>query len=153
MSPELAAHLACLYPAGGNWRSQVWYYIHHDIRHQVLWKFGVILYGILHGFWPWDTPPPGGHQEDLLDYDGNFHNRRVHTRRWNIINRDLPIDANLSQDSRDVLQAMFSKHPGDRPTLPKLMTFSWFSKWVDEDQQFWRRPYSKAFQMDSWQQK
>lgn len=81
------------------------------------------LYEILHGFWPWDNPPTGGHRQDLLPFNGRSNNQRVSQRRDDIMSMKLPIDESLSQDCADVLQALLNKRPADRPSLAELETF------------------------------
>lgn len=147
MSPELAIHLAAACRENeGSWPA--WVVFPHDARHRALWKFGVLIYGILHGFWPWDNPPRGGYYEPLLHYDGDTSDRRVNERRRRIINMALPIDENLSQDCKDVLRAMFRKNPVNRPSLAELQTFPWFRQKVTRSQIF-ERPFSRAFH-DAW---
>jgi hypothetical protein len=51
-------------------------------------------------------------------------------QRAEIANAALPTDENLSQSCQVILHTMFIKHPGGRPTLSELMTFSWSSKWA-----------------------
>lgn len=60
-------------------------------------------------------------------------------RRDRVINEELPIDENLSQDCVDVLRAMFTKDPEKRPTLHGLASFPWFQgHWMNEGA--FRRP-------------
>lgn len=147
MSPELAIHLAATCQRYQySWPE--WVDFPHDARHRILWKLGVIFYGMLHGFWPWDNPVQGRYVELLLDYDGGTSDRRVNERRRRIINRPLPINGNLSQSCKDVLRAMFRKNPADRPSLAELLRFPWFRQWATRGQIF-KRPFSQAFH-DSW---
>lgn len=147
MSPELAVYqAAACQGTEDSWPA--WVAFPHDVRHRVLWKLGVILYGMLHGFWPWDNPPRGGHDEDLLAYDGDTKNRRVNERRKRIVNRPLPIDENLSQSCKDVLRAMFNKNPANRPSLAALQTLPWFRQRATRSRSF-VRPFSQEFH-DSW---
>jgi serine/threonine protein kinase len=105
-----------------------------------------MIYGILHGFWPWNEPPKdGGPHPDLLSSRVFTDPQQVLNRRNRILNAPLPIDENLPQDCKDVLQAMFSKNPEDRPTLAELEGYPWFSQWAQEAQ-FFERPFSRDFQ-------
>lgn len=99
-----------------------WVRLTHDVRQEALW-IDVILYGILHGFWPWDKPPTGGHRQDLLHFNGSSNSQKVSQQRDDIISMKLPIDESLSQDCADVLQAILNKRPADRPSLAELETF------------------------------
>jgi serine/threonine protein kinase len=140
LSPELAQYLSNQVGSGVNLDAP------HDGRQESTWKFATMIYGILHGFWPWnEAPKDGGPHPDLL-------NPRVYTdpehlldRRHRILNAPLPIDENLPQDCKDVLQALFSKNPEDRPTLAELEGYPWFVQWARETQ-FFERPFSKDFQ-------
>ncbi|KAF7718524.1 Uncharacterized protein PECH_003666 [Penicillium ucsense] len=117
----------------------------HDLREECLWKFGTIIYGILHGHWPWDEAPKNGEpHRDLLDSDVYYDKSHIYHRRNRILNEPLPIDENLPQDCKDVLQSMFSKDPAERPSLAELEGYPWFAQWARETQVF-ERPFSKEF--------
>ncbi|KAJ5690066.1 hypothetical protein N7462_004458 [Penicillium macrosclerotiorum] len=139
MSPELASHMSTF---TGDHCSGI--DMGHDLRRETLWKLGVIVYGIVHGFWPWDFPLAPGSHPDLLSPSAYSSPRRIHSRRDRILNEPLRINENLPQDCRDVLQAMLSQNTEDRPTLAELEAYPWFSQWVHETQ-FWERPLSQAF--------
>lgn len=156
MAPELAIELSKDYwrkkeEGNENPWGQVDVLLPHDPRVCMIWKFGVLIYDLLHGYSPWEdaddlevvpirsyplsrpsvnpnerddsAPPPADKvptREDILQ------------RRHRIINNELPIDENLSQDCVDVLRAMLDKDPRDRPTLQALCTYPWFQgQWVD----------------------
>ncbi|KAJ5946935.1 hypothetical protein N7454_003774 [Penicillium verhagenii] len=123
---------------------EVWIEWKTDVRQITLWKFGVILYGLLHGFWPWDNPPSGGHEMDLLDYHGG-ENQRVYDRRLRIMWDDLPIREDLSQDCKDVLRHLFQKDPAKRPSLETLASYPWFMQWAHQNRVY-ERPFSQEFQ-------
>lgn len=65
--------------------------------------------------------------EDLVHYDSDPSNERINKRRNRIINKELPIDECLTRDCIELLQAMFSKNPAERPSLAASETFPWFS--------------------------
>ncbi|KAJ5587508.1 uncharacterized protein N7459_003273 [Penicillium hispanicum] len=119
-------------------------YLPHDRRQEVLWKYGVLIYGILHGYWPWDTPPPQGHDVDLLDYQF-VSEERIWDRRRRMLSEDVPIDPTLSPDCRDVLQALLAMDPAKRPSLETLTQFAWFRQWKYANHRF-VRPFSWEFQ-------
>lgn len=148
MSPELAVALAATGQKNEG-SGLVWVKCPHDGRQRVLWKLAVLIYGMLHGFWPWDNPPPSGHPHNLLHYDGDTSNKRTSNRRRRIINAELPIDENLSQDCKVVLRAMFRKNPANRPSHAVLQTFPWFRQPATWNQIF-ERPFSQAFYHDAW---
>lgn len=116
-----------------------------DRRQTCLWNFGVILYGMLHGYWPWDTPEETM-EWDLLDYIGGL-NERVYDRRCRMCAMELPIDPKFSKDCMDVLKYIFQADPkfqGTTVTLETLVTFPWFTQWLDLDVT-WERPHSKQY--------
>lgn len=139
MSPQLAEYMGDIVGDSVNVDAE------HDSRHQCMWKLGVMIYGILHGHWPWnEAPKNGGRHPDLLNRRVFTDPKHVLPRRHRILNEPLPIDENLPQDCKDVLQAMFSKNPEHRPTLAELEGYPWFSQWARETQ-FFERPASKDF--------
>lgn len=118
----------------------------HDTRQVILWKFGVIVFGILHGYWPWDDHREG--RINLLEF-GNIGSEaeipRVIERRARIMNDPLLLDETLSQDCKDVLRAMLAPNPKNRPSLRELAeSYPWFLQWTFVDR-VWRRPYSERF--------
>ncbi|KAJ5243012.1 uncharacterized protein N7469_001339 [Penicillium citrinum] len=116
----------------------------HDIRQVILWKFGVILFGILHGYWPWDDEREG--QANLLDF-GTCEKDipRVLERRERMMSSPLVLNENLSQDCKDVLRALLDQHPEDRPNLRELTRgFPWFMQWGIVNR-IWERPSSEEF--------
>ncbi|KAJ5397410.1 hypothetical protein N7509_005523 [Penicillium cosmopolitanum] len=124
MSPELARALSV----------QGWFKMYpddkHDMRQVIIWKFGVILFGILHGYWPWDGQREG--QDNLLDF-GSSESQipRVMERRARIMNDPLLLNEGLSQDCKDVLRAMLARNPEDRPSLRRLANcYPWFFQWT-----------------------
>jgi serine/threonine protein kinase len=112
----------------------------HDVRVEHLWKFGVLIYDLLHGYSPWETPewhPDLGGLRNWTQMPRGYSDKDPREdllkRRDRIVNEELPIDEHLSQDCVDVLRAMFTKDPQKRPTLRELCSFPWFQgQWVDE---------------------
>lgn len=107
-------------------------YLPHDTRVLNLWKFGVLIYELLHGYSPWEEPEWDGRIGGLrkraknLQRSGRMSERKVRERRDRTINEELPIDENLSQDCVDVLRAMLTKDIERRPTLHQLVSFRGF---------------------------
>ncbi|KAJ5256734.1 hypothetical protein N7478_012838 [Penicillium angulare] len=59
MSPELLEVVLRPENEGRDWRDEPWLTLPNDVRRTLLWKFGVIIDGLLHGYWPWDNPSCG----------------------------------------------------------------------------------------------
>ncbi len=119
-----------------------------DFRHEQLWKLGVIMYELLHGYSPWDDPDPRAMN---INCDINRSNRAqldeyrrfVDARRERILHDPLPIseDLRLTQDCVDVLNAMFAKFPADRPSIKQLAAYPWFQgSYLDSGADFSRPP-------------
>ncbi|KAJ5841670.1 hypothetical protein N7534_011500 [Penicillium rubens] len=127
-------------------------YLPIDQRDICLWKYSTIVYGFLHGFWPWDEPEP---VPKSLNWHGRYYGPYndpfypvVKRRRKRMINEDVPISESLSQDCRDVLQATLSREKSERPSLEELSSFPWFSRWSAEELESGRplkRPFVKKF--------
>ncbi|KAJ5497094.1 hypothetical protein N7463_009081 [Penicillium fimorum] len=123
-----------------------------DLREICIWKYSTIVYGFLHGFWPWDEPEPvprgmGWHERYNGPYNDPFY-PTVKRRRKRMINEDVAISETLSQDCRDVLQTTLSRAKSDRPSLEELSSFPWFSQWSAEELESGRhlkRPFIKEF--------
>lgn len=133
---------------------QVNVFLPHDARVCMAWKFGVIVYDLLHGYSPWEDTddlevvPLRTHPLTVAtaDFDSDAESslsskpednvplrEDILARRHRIINQELPVDENLSQDCVDVLRAMLDKDPNDRPSIQTLCTYPWFQGWwVDE---------------------
>ena len=126
-----------------NGREELQIFTHHDLRSKVMWNFAVLVYGMLHGFWPWDEPSCGGHTARL--HEVNLDHPRVIERRYRIVSEDLYIDPNLSQACKDVLQHMFRKRAEERPPVEQLINFPWFQSWMKVECN-WKRPYSQEFE-------
>ncbi|KAK2748133.1 hypothetical protein FQN57_001257 [Myotisia sp. PD_48] len=120
-------------------------YITRDVRIEHLWKFGVILYDLLHGYSPWEPPQ----WDDLLGEIKEYHDfemnpdtlANVFDRRIRIMNEELPVNENLSQDCVDVLRILLAKEEADRTTLVEVADLPWFQgHWVDHSPQKFKRP-------------
>ncbi|KXG47701.1 uncharacterized protein PGRI_015710 [Penicillium griseofulvum] len=123
-----------------------------DERDICVWKYSTLVYGFLHGFWPWDEPEPvPSGLEWHARYNGPYNDPYypvVKSRRKRMINEDAAINESLSQDCKDVLQATLSRDKSDRPSLEELSSFPWFSRWSAEEVESGRplkRPFIKDF--------
>ncbi|KAJ5657269.1 uncharacterized protein N7484_000918 [Penicillium longicatenatum] len=144
MLPELAEVLFRPENRERDLRTNIWVEFENDVRQITLWKYGVIVYGFLHGYWPWDNPPAGGHEMNILEYQGE-ENQRVCDRRVRMMWDGLPIREDLSQDCKDVLRHLFQRDPAKRPSLEALVTYPWFSQWTYQNR-IYVRPFSQEFQ-------
>ncbi|KAJ6003354.1 hypothetical protein N7451_005901 [Penicillium sp. IBT 35674x] len=144
MLPELAEILFRPENRGRDLHQNMWVGFESDVRRITLWKYGVIVYGLLHGYWPWDNPPAGGHEMNLLEYGGE-ENQRVYDRRVRMMYDDLPMREDLSQDCKDVLRHLLQRDPAKRPSLATLVTYPWFSQWTYQNR-IYERPFSQDFQ-------
>ncbi|KAJ5894264.1 hypothetical protein N7495_005955 [Penicillium taxi] len=113
----------------------------HDVREEAIWKYGVIVYGILHGYWPWEEVC----HFDLLRWKPGHHDDIIDERRMRMVRYDVPINESLSQGCRDVLRRLLSRDPRNRPSLDELITFPWFSQWSRANR-LYERPFSHRFQ-------
>lgn len=144
MLPELAEVLLRPENRKRDLRRNMWVKLESDVRRITLWKYGVIVYGLLHGHWPWDSPPVGAYLTNLLDYRGE-ENQRVYYRRVRMMYNELPIREDLSQDCKDVLRHLLHRDPAKRPSLATLVTYPWFSQWTHQNR-IYERPFSQDFQ-------
>ncbi|KAJ5782709.1 hypothetical protein N7457_004483 [Penicillium paradoxum] len=110
-------------------------YLPNDERKICLWKYSTLVYGFLHGFWPWDEPVPN--KLDWYDrWAGTYGDPcypGIKRRRKRMINEDVPISEHLSQDCRDMLQANLARDPSERPSIGELSSFPWYSQWSAEE--------------------
>ncbi|CAL5870838.1 uncharacterized protein PFLUO_LOCUS5079 [Penicillium psychrofluorescens] len=143
MRPELAEELTL-----GNYQYDLHYLsefnvrLRHDVRNVCLWKFAVSVFGILHGYWPWDLTPGQGDLH-LLNYDGGS-NPGVNARRTRMMTEPVKVADHLSDECKEVLQLMLSRKPEDRPGIKRLLRQPWFQKWKSVDGPL-TRPYSEEF--------
>ncbi|KAK2839322.1 hypothetical protein FQN49_006254 [Arthroderma sp. PD_2] len=114
-------------------------YMDHDIRVQYLWKFGVLVYDLLHGYSPWETPdrhPDQAEIKELYDWSNDDVQKYVYLydRRVRVMNEELPIDERLSQDCVDALRHLLARDEADRMELEKLQSLPWFQgHWADHN--------------------
>ncbi|KAJ5561132.1 hypothetical protein N7535_009329 [Penicillium sp. DV-2018c] len=121
-------------------------FLPNDKRKIALWKYSTLVYGFLHGFWPWEDPRP-----DLAKwhcrYIGTYREplySAVKSRRKRMINEDVQISESLSQDCSDFLQSTLSRNPDDRPSLQEMSSFPWFPQWSAEEVES-GRPLKRPF--------
>lgn len=117
----------------------------HDIRVEHLWKFGVLVYDLLHGYSPWEPPEYDrnvGEVKELYSLKKtDLRMRYILDRRMRIMNEELPIDERLSQDCVDALRVLLAKNIGDRATLSELAALPWFQgHWADHPPESFQRP-------------
>ncbi|KAJ5328354.1 hypothetical protein N7452_008744 [Penicillium brevicompactum] len=106
-------------------------YLPNDKRDIALWKFSTLAYGFLHGYWPWELQNLSQNWHGNWDGDyTNEHYPEVKNRRKRMVNEDVTISENLSQDCQDMLQATLARNLEDRPILQELTSFPWFSEWT-----------------------
>ncbi|KAM5444267.1 hypothetical protein MferCBS31731_000784 [Microsporum ferrugineum] len=118
----------------------------HDIRVQYLWKFGVLVYDLLHGYSPWETPERQPNLGDIKtlyawqdDDEEKFH--YLYDRRLRIMNEELPIDERLSQDCVDALRHLLARDESNRMEMEELQRLPWFQgHWVDHPSSELKRP-------------
>ncbi|KAI9837325.1 MAG: hypothetical protein M1819_000399 [Sarea resinae] len=115
------------------------------VRHAQLWRFAVMVYQLLHGYVPWDSPDPDlwSYSDPLGHYNYNHwgsEDRKVrNARRERMLNEPLHVREDLSQDCADVLQAMLAIEPNDRPIINEIASFPWFQgSFLDRDHHFVR---------------
>lgn len=117
-----------------------------DVRDEPLWKLGVIMFELLHGYSPWDSPDPAEPELFFANFtldSGERTRYRAHRddRRRRMINEPLPISDTIpmTQDCVDVLRAMLANDPEDRPSVEELASFPWFQgSYVDSGADFTR---------------
>lgn len=144
MTPELATEL--LKPNYDNTdfsKGTVQIPLRHDVRGLTLWQLGCIIYELLHGFAPWEEPDPDPDIGRLSEWPRGRsaaqqarRMRKIRERRQRVIREELPVSEDLSQDCVDMLRAMFTKDPEERPKLQELLSMPWFgqsSYWVEMD--------------------
>ncbi|PWY94153.1 kinase-like protein [Aspergillus sclerotioniger CBS 115572] len=118
--------------------------IPHDVRQLTCWQLATIIYELLHGFAPWEEKEwdelIGGITEYMAHGIDYRRLGKVRERRGRIINEDLPISENLSQDCVDALRMMFVKNPEERPSIEMMATFPWFGQWTSHSPEEFQRP-------------
>jgi len=149
LTPEIALELA-----KPKWKredrklNQVNIPIPYDARIAHLWRIGALTYEMLHGYAPWDSPE---YCRELgrVDRDREIAAQweEVDERRDRIINEELPIREDLSQDCVDMLRMMLHKQPMERATLGELCSVPWFGQWAYHDDGVWIRPESEPYNL------
>ena len=145
VSPELCQHLLDYPPEDPEQLgAQKLLEIRRDLRAEPLWKLGVIMFELLHGYSPWDSPERDAlnitfYPQQLDPRAREAHRANRDDRRRRIINDPLPVSDQLTQDCVDVLNAMFAKEPRNRPSIEELASFPWFQgSYVDSGADFTR---------------
>ncbi|EAW13195.1 Protein kinase domain-containing protein [Aspergillus clavatus NRRL 1] len=138
-----------------NW-GQMTVYLPNDVRQSHLWKYAAMVYGLLHGFAPWEDPEWDqgvglieDFIEDRLTPENYYQGARWEAaakRRKQMVNEELPIDESLSQDCVDMLRATLQKDPTQRPRLSELESFPWFGQWASHTDRSFRRPRSRVYE-------
>lgn len=101
---------------------------------------------MLHGYAPWesaDWESKLGKVDESRPTDAHW--KEVYERRERIINEELPVREDLSQDCVDLLKMMLHKQPMKRATLEELCSVPWFGQWAYQDDMVWARPYSDPY--------
>lgn len=125
---------------------QVDIHIPHDTRIAHLWRIGALTYEMLHGYAPWesaDWESKLGKVDESRPTDAHW--KEVYERRERIINEELPVREDLSQDCVDLLKMMLHKQPMKRATLEELCSVPWFGQWAYQDDMVWVRPESEPY--------
>ena len=150
ITPELCQLLLDQHPDAGGPGDQYNYTV-ADVGTEPLWRLGVIMFELLHGYSPWDSPDPDArglandsHTLDLAE----MQEWRAHRddRRRRMINEPLPLaeliprtQTHMTQDCADVLRAMLANDPTDRPSVEELASFPWFQgSYLDSGTDFTR---------------
>lgn len=143
MRPEVSQLLLDLPLAGQPEQAD---FIIGDVRDDPLWRIGVIMFELLHGYAPWDSPYPNDPDlvfslVEMSEDDAERHEAHRDDRRRRMINEPLPIseETPLTQDCVDVLNAVLANDPNDRPSIEELASFPWFQgSYVDSGAAFIR---------------
>jgi serine/threonine protein kinase len=128
-----------------------------DTRQASLWKYAVEVFCLLHGHAPWEDPEynpdigtignfacktVGDHLEELPElYDQGPRWDAAYARRKRMINEELAVREDLSQDCVDVLRTMLERDPEQRPRLSELVSFPWFGQWAYHSDRLFERPH------------
>lgn len=122
----------------------------HDLRQEMLWKFGVLIYLLLHGHAPWERPSYDGRigtvTEDYATDKTKIWGQAM--RRQRILNEELTVREDLSQDCVDVIRFMLGKKVEDRPrSVVELAGMPWFQgHYVDYPPETFERPELPRFE-------
>ncbi|PKX97640.1 Protein kinase domain-containing protein [Aspergillus novofumigatus IBT 16806] len=118
----------------------------NDTRQTALWNYAVEVFCLLHGYAPWEDPE----WDDEIRTIGEFACRFI-DGRWQeppelydegprMINEELAVREDLSQDCVDALRTMLQRDPKQRPRLSELISFPWFGQWACHGDKLFRRP-------------
>ncbi|KAH3304146.1 hypothetical protein KXW39_000777 [Aspergillus fumigatus] len=128
----------------------------NDTRQTSLWNYAVEVFCLLHGYAPWEDPEwddeirtigefacrliNGRWQEPPELYDEGPRWDAAYARRKRMINEELAVREDLSQDCVDALRTMLQRDPKQRPRLSELISFPWFGQWAYHGDKLFRRP-------------
>lgn len=131
ITPELSAWLLDEAPDAGV-NEQLGFHV-RDVRDEPLWRIGVMMFQLLHGYLPWDSPDPTAPAinfswSDLDPAERTRHIEYRDDRRRRLINEPVSISEAipLTQDCVDVLEAMLANDVEERPSIEELVAFPWF---------------------------
>lgn len=136
MTPEMAIELT-----KDDWKrlelkkgvEQVDMFLPHSAAIDDFWRLSCTIYHVLHGYAPWEDPddlkslPPG---YGAMENTNGAHEKMTYERRNRIINEDLPVSENLSQDCVDALRMGLAKIPLDRASPLEMCAMPWFNQHV-----------------------
>lgn len=137
MTPELAIELT-----KDHWRTQelipgntqVDVLLPHNAAIDDYWRLSSIIYSVLHGFAPWESPDYDHAMKDpghgLMEKIDGEYEKMIFERRHRIINEELPIGENLSQDCADALRMMLCKKPLERASPFEMCAIPWFNQYA-----------------------
>ncbi|GFF45851.1 serine/threonine-protein kinase KIN4 [Aspergillus udagawae] len=127
-----------------------------DTRQAALWNYAVEVFCLLHGYAPWEDPEwddqirtvgefafkliDGRWQEPPELHDEGPRWDAAYARRKRMINEELAIREDLSQDCVDALRTMLQRDPKQRPRLSELISLPWFGQWAYHDDRLFERP-------------
>lgn len=112
---------------------QVDMFIPHSAVIDDYWRLACTIYHVLHGYAPWEDPDDLESQQlgygSMTDADGAYE-KMIFERRNRVINDDLPVSENLSQDCVDALRMALAKGPHDRASPLEMCAIPWFNQHV-----------------------
>ncbi|GIJ86276.1 hypothetical protein Asppvi_005162 [Aspergillus pseudoviridinutans] len=127
-----------------------------DTRQAALWNYAVEVFCLLHGYAPWEDPEwddeirtvgefafkliDGRWQEPPGLHDKGPRWDAAYARRKRMINEELAVREDLSQDCVDALRTMLQRDPKQRPRLSELISFPWFGQWAYHGDRLFKRP-------------
>ncbi|RHZ66485.1 Protein kinase domain-containing protein [Aspergillus thermomutatus] len=128
----------------------------NDTRQTALWKYAVEVFCLLHGYAPWEDPKydraigtvgdfavkiiNNRYKEPHESYDQGKRWDAAYARRKRMINEELAVREDLSQDCVDALRTMLQRDPEQRPRLSELTSFPWFGQWAYHIDRLFERP-------------